>query len=131
MALTAVWIAVVIYVGVQFSSAFHVGFSSCLPSDFPKYPRATLASIVISDSLGDCTMQFQTRDSTSEVQDFYKTHLNEGDWSVVATNDQQGLIQFERVSRPGIHGYVKVLGFPGQSIQFQVQLRNRYVATRR
>lgn len=122
---TAVWIAAVIYVGAQFSNAFHIGLSNCLPSDFPKYPRATLASIVIADSLGDCTMQFQTRDSTAEVQDFYRTHLNEGDWSVTATDDQQGLIQFQRISKPGINGYVKVFGFPGQAIQFQVQIRAR------
>lgn len=130
MLLTAVWIAAVVYIGAQFSNTFHVGFSNCLPSDFPKYPRATLASIVISDSFGDCTMQFQTRDSTTEVQDFYKTHLSEGDWTVTATDDRQGLIQFERISKPGINGYVKVLGFPGQAIQFQVQLRNRYLRAR-
>lgn len=115
----------VAYVGVHFFGIFHVGLSSCLPADFPDYPRASLASIVISDSMGNCTIQYRTRDSTAEVQAFYKTRLDEGDWAVTGINDQAGLIRFERRSRPETYGYVKVVGFPGQQTQFQIQIRAR------
>lgn len=125
MVLTLVWIAGVLYVGLRVFSALHLGLSSCVPADFPHYPRATLASFVISDSFGDCTVQYQTRDSASDVQDFYKSNLNQGDWTVTTVDDQAGLIRFQRTSRPDVTGYVKVFSFPGQQTQFQIQIRAR------
>ena len=113
------------YVGLHLFGAFRVGLSSCLPADFPHYPRATIASIVISDSLGDCTIQYRTRDTSSEVMRFFETNLNEGDWMVAAVDEQAGLIRFHRSSNPDASGYVKVLSFPGQQTQFQIQIRAR------
>jgi hypothetical protein len=127
--LTAVWLAMVGFAGLHFvsafRSAFHLGLSSCLPADFPHYPRASLASVVISDSQGDCTIQYQTRDSAAEVRSFYKTNLNEGDWMVTVVNDPAGVIRFRRLSRPDTSGYVQVISFPGSQTQFQIQIRGR------
>lgn len=120
-----------IYLGLHLFSAFRVGLSSCLPADFPHYPRATIASIVISDSLGDCTIQYRTRDTSSDVMGFFETNLNEGDWMVMAVDEQSGLIRFQRNSNPNTIGYVKVLSFPGQQTQFQIQIRARQGLQRR
>lgn len=122
---TIVWIAVVAYAGVHVFNALHIGLSSCLPSDFPQYPRATLASVVISDSFGNCTIQYRTRDSAEDVQTFYKTNLDQGDWTVTRTDDQAGMITFERRSQPTTRGYVKVFSFPGAETQFQIQIQIR------
>lgn len=125
MIFTLVWIALVAYVGVHVFNALHLGVSSCLPSDFPAYPRASLASVVISDSFGDCTIQYRTRDSAADVQSFYKTNLDQGDWTVTSTDDQAGMIRFDRRSQPATRGYVKVFSFPGTETQFQIQIRTR------
>jgi hypothetical protein len=114
-----------VYAGMRFINAFHVGFSSCLPADFPNYPRASLASIVVSDSLGDCTVQYRTRDSATDVQMFFETNLNQGDWIITAVDEKAGLVQFRRSSHPRTIGYVRVFSFPGQQTQFQIQIRAR------
>ena len=112
-------------VGARMFSVLHVGFSNCLPSDFPRYPQATVSSIVVTDSRGDCTMQYRTRDSGSAVETFYETKLNQGDWVVTRIDERAGMIVFARSSRPRTTGYVKVLSFPGQQTQFQIQIRVR------
>lgn len=122
---SAVWVAMAIYVGIHLFSAFHVGLSSCLPADFPRYPRATLASVAISDSFGNCTIQYRTPDSTSNVQTFFETKLNEGDWTVTAVDQRAGVIRFRRTSTPGTAGLVQVVSFPGAQTQFQIQIRMR------
>jgi hypothetical protein len=120
--LTVVWVAMVAYAGVRLFTFFHVGLSSCLPDDFPRYPGASLASIVISDSLGNCTVQYRTRDSAADVEMFFKTSLDQGDWTVTGLSDQAGQIRFRRISQPETNGYVQVIGVPGQT-QFQIQIR--------
>ena len=119
--LTLVWMGMVVYVGGRFLSVFHVGVTSCLPDDFPKYPGATVSSIVISDSFGNCTVQFRTRDSSTAVTTFFETNLDQGDW--VRVTDAAGRIEFSRQSDPNVSGYVQVIGLPGQT-QFQVQIRD-------
>lgn len=125
MVLTVVWIAMVLLVGIRVFSSLHIGLSSCLPEDFPHYPRASVASVVISDSFGDCTIQYRTRDSAADVQAFYKTNLAHGDWTVIGVDDQAGMIRFERTSQPTTSGYVKVFSFPGQETQFQIQIQTK------
>lgn len=119
---TALWVAMVAYLGTRAFSFFHVGLSSCLPSDFPSYPRASIASIVISDTAGNCTIQYRTRDSADEVQAFYETHLDEDDWTVTSVDLDHRFVRFQRVSRPETTGYVEVLSFGGLT-QFQIQIR--------
>lgn len=120
---TVIWAGMVVFAGARFLRPFHVGLSSCLPSDFPKYPGASLASLVVSDSLGDCTVQYRTRDSASDVQSFYETSLTQGDWIVTGVDAPRGMITFRRVSAPATVGLVKIYSFPGQQTQFQVQVR--------
>jgi hypothetical protein len=108
---------------VRLASAFHLGFTSCLPDDFPKYPRAAISSIVVSDAYGNCTVQYQTRDAADGVKTFFETNLDEGDWVVTGTAEGAGQIRFSRYSNPSVRGYVQVIGFPGQT-QFQVQIRS-------
>ena len=124
MVLTFVWAAMVVYAGTRFFNTFHVGLTSCLPADFPGYPRASLASIVVSDSIGDCIVQYRTRDSAAEVQAFFETNLDRGDWSVTSVDEGAGLVRFQRVSKPDF-GQVKVIAFPGQETQFQIELQPR------
>ena len=119
---TLVWITMVVLVGIKVSGNFRVGLTSCLPSDFPNYPRAMLASLVVSGSGGNCLVTYRTKDSSSEVQSFYRSNLNTGDWTVTAINEPTGTILFQRVSRPQTTGYVKILVLPGET-QFQIRLR--------
>src|SRR5689334_7942434 len=119
-ALTLVWVGMVVYVGERFLSVVHVGVTSCLPGDFPRYPGAAISSIVISDSFGNCTVQFQTRDSGTAVTIFFETNLDQGDW--VRVVEGAGRIRFSRQSNPNVSGYVQIVGLPGQT-QFQVQIR--------
>ncbi|HKW71171.1 MAG TPA: hypothetical protein VJP81_11355 [Candidatus Dormibacteraeota bacterium] len=123
--LSAVWVAMAIYIGSRVFGGFHVGLSSCLPADFPRYPHETLASVVVSDSRGDCTIQYRTRDTAADVQAFFQTNLNEGDWTVTAVDEHNGVIRFQRTSKPRTAGYVKVLSVPGTQTQFQIQIRVR------
>ena len=118
--LTLVWVGMVVYVGGRFLSVFHVGVTSCLPDDFPKYPGSAISSIVVSDSFGNCTVQFRTRDSSIAVTIFFETNLDQGDW--VRVTEAAGRIAFSRQSDPNVTGYVQVIGLPGQT-QFQVQIR--------
>jgi hypothetical protein len=119
--LTLVWAGMVVYAGARIAGIFHVGLTSCLPDDFPTYPGAAIASIVISDTFGNCTIQFQTRDPAEEVKTFFETSLDEGDWVVTGVEEQAGQIRFSRYSDPDVRGYVQVIGFPGQT-QFQIQI---------
>ena len=121
--LTLVWVGMVVYAGARLVSVFRVGFTSCLPGDFPTYPGARIASIVVSDAFGNCTVQFETRDPADEVKSFFETNLDEGDWVVTAVEEPAGQIRFSRNSNPDVRGYVQVIGFPGQT-QFQVQIRS-------
>ncbi len=113
------------YMGSRVLGVFHVGVTSCLPGDFPRYPRASLASVVISDAYGDCTIQFRTPDTGADVQSFFEANLNEGDWTVTASDERAGVIRFRRTSRPRTTGYVQIVRLPGQQTQFQIQLRVR------
>jgi len=120
--LTLVWAGMVVYVGVRIASVFHVGFTSCLPGDFPSYPEASISSVAIS--LRDfCSVQFETRDSGQRVAEFFETNLDEGDWVVRAVGDQAGhYIIFSRHSNPSLRGIVQILVITGQT-QFQIQIR--------
>jgi hypothetical protein len=119
---TVVWLGMATFVAARVLSDLHVGLSSCLPADFPDYPNKRLASVVVSDVQGDCTIQYRTPDSTSQVQSFFESHLNDGDWTVTSVDEQGGRVTFQRVSDPLTAGYVRVFGFPGET-QFQVQIQ--------
>ena len=121
--LTLVWAAMVGYAAVQFFNFYHLGFSSCLPDDFPGYPGARIASVVVSDEYGDCLVQYSTGDSGANVMAFFETSLDQGDWTVTDVDDRGGTIQFERVSDPYTQGQLRLISLPGQT-QFQVDIQS-------
>jgi hypothetical protein len=109
-------------------NSFQHGGFTCLPSDFPKYPGATLASertfvgtgVAPGDSKS-CRMTLDSNDNVATVTAFYRDKLDSGDWKVVAYNDSTGQIQFHRVSRPLTVGTVELLG-RGSSSEINITL---------
>ena len=98
-------------------NSFQHGGLTCLPSDFPGYPGATVvnenSSFGTGAAPGDsktCRMTLDSNDSVATVTAFYNQKLNSGDWKVVSFNDSSGQIQFQRVSRPLTGGTVDLLG---------------------
>jgi hypothetical protein len=107
---------------------FQQGGFTCLPSDFPGYPGASMVSentrVGTGISPGDstrCTMVIDSNDDVASVTTFYAAHLNEGDWAVVASDTANGVISFHRKSRPQTVGAVTLLG-RGQHSEIDIQL---------
>jgi hypothetical protein len=98
-------------------NTFQHGGLTCLPSDFPKYPGATVINentyvgtgVAPGDSKS-CRMTLDSNDDVATVTAFYNQKLNSGDWKVVSYSDASGRIQFQRASRPLTVGTVDLLG---------------------
>jgi hypothetical protein len=112
----------------SFVHSFQGGGFACLPSDFPKYPGATVAgettyvgSAVAPGDSKSCHMVLESSDDSAMVAAFYKDNLNAGDWTVTADLTSYGQIQFHRVSRPATFGVVQLLG-KGQQTEIRIQL---------
>jgi hypothetical protein len=110
-----------------FSSFQHGGFT-CLPSDFPGYPGATVASeqtyVGTNVQPGDsksCRMILHSNDDSATVTAFYNEKLGSGDWKVTAYIASVGQIQFHRVSRPQTWGAINLYG-RGQHTEIHIQL---------
>ncbi len=99
--------------GVALVRTFQGGGFSCLPSDFPSYPGAAVASehtytgpeVAPGDSKS-CLMTVDTNDNMPKVESFYAEKLSNGDWKVIAHT--LGEIRFQRVSRPASIGLVQL-----------------------
>jgi hypothetical protein len=107
---------------------FQQGAFSCLPSDFPSYPGATVGNentaVGNEFSPGDntrCNMVLNSNDGAAAVTSFYQTQLNSGDWTIVSSDAATGVIAFQLKSRPQTVGTVTVLG-RGQHSQIDIQL---------
>lgn len=105
----------------------HGGFN-CLPSDFPAYPGATVASeytyVGTNVQPGDsksCRMVLESNADSATVLAFYNENLSGGDWKVTAYSPDAGQVQFHRVSRLQTWGTVFVLG-RGQHSEIRIQL---------
>ncbi|HVC78504.1 MAG TPA: hypothetical protein VND96_18515 [Candidatus Micrarchaeaceae archaeon] len=105
----------------------HGGFS-CLPSDFPTYPNASVVNestqIGNEFSPGDstrCNMGFDSNDDVASVTAYYEAQLNDGDWTIVTTDSANGVISFQRRSRPQTVGTLTLLG-RGQHSSIDIQL---------
>jgi hypothetical protein len=105
----------------------HGGFS-CLPSDFPGYAGASVANentqVGNEFSPGDnsrCNMVFDSNDSVATVTTYYETQLNNGDWTIVSSDAANGVISFQRKSRPQTVGTVTLLG-RGQHSEIDIRL---------
>lgn len=109
-------------------NSFQHGGFACLPSDFPNYPGATVASentyVGTGVPAGDskrCTMVLESNDDSTTVIAFYNDKLNSGDWKVTAYIASSGQIQFHRASRPLTVGVIDFLS-RGQHTEIQLQL---------
>lgn len=107
---------------------FQHGAFSCLPSDFPSYPGATVGNenTAFGNEFapGDntrCNMVLNSNDGAAAVTSFYQTQLNSGDWTLVSSDASTGVIAFQLKSRPQTVGTVTVLG-RGQHSQIDIQL---------
>jgi hypothetical protein len=87
----------------------HGGFS-CLPSDFPAYPGATLGGESFSMNApspgNQCLMTYETHDSVSTVLDFYQSRLSRGGWQVAATDAPSGRVEFRNAQHRETTGVV-------------------------
>jgi hypothetical protein len=107
---------------------FQQGAFSCLPSDFPGYPGASVVSVNTKVgtgiSAGDstrCTIVYESNDDIGTVTAYYQSHLNSGDWTIVTSDSASGVIGFQRKSRPQTVGTVTLLG-RGQHSEIDIQL---------
>jgi hypothetical protein len=113
---------------VSLVHSFQSGSLSCLPSDFPHYPGATVTrdyttvgtNVAPGDSR-ECQETLDSNDDVSTVTDFYASRLNSGDWKISADDRANGELKFRRVSRPQTVGVVDLLG-RGQRTVIQIKL---------
>ncbi len=104
------------------------GGFTCLPSDFPKYPGATVTreytyvgtNVAPGDSR-ECQETLQSNDDSTAVTDFYSSNLESGDWNITANDRTIGEIKFRRASRPQTVGVVALLA-RGQHTVIEVKL---------
>jgi len=117
-----------IYGIVSLIRAAQSGSLACLPSDFPKYPGATLTgeytsfgTNVAPGTSHECEETFDSNDDVATVRDFYTSELSTGDWHVTSNDTANGTINFARLSKPQSIGSVQLLG-RGQHATISVKL---------
>lgn len=89
---------------------------SCMPSDFPRYPNATMTrdfryvgtNVAPGDSQ-ECQETLDSADDVTAVTTFYTRHLDTGDWTITAIDPTNGEIRFHQASRPASLGVVDLL----------------------
>jgi len=94
---------------------FQSGAFSCLPSDFPHYPGAS----IVGESTnyygpgipaGDtkvCRMTLIADDSVDPVSAYYRERLDSGDWVLDSVEPMKGTFSFHRFSSPKMAGTVE------------------------
>jgi len=108
-------------------NSFEHGGFSCLPSDFPSYPGATVSSentyVGTGVPAGDtkrCSMVLESNDDATTVTSWYSSNLNSGDWSA-SSDSASGTVRFENRSRPSTNGTIELLG-RGQHTEIRITL---------
>jgi hypothetical protein len=97
--------------------SFQSGSLSCLPSDFPRYPGATVTrdytyfgtNVAPGDSK-ECQETLTSDDDVAAVTAFYASHLDSGDWKVTKSDNANGQISFTRRSKTQNVGVIQLLG---------------------
>ena len=103
---------------------FQHGAFSCLPSDFPSYPGASVVSENTKvGTATECNMVFGSNDDVATVTTYYQAHLNSGDWTVVSSDSANAVISFRRKSSSQTIGSVTLLG-RGQHSEIEIQLNS-------
>ena len=113
--------------GAALVNSFVHGGLTCLPSDFPAYPSASVmrentyvgTNVAPGDSR-DCQMTLESNDNVASVTDFYTSRLSSGDWTIVSNDKSTGEIRFRRTSRPASVGIIALLG-RGQHTEIQIR----------
>lgn len=86
--------------------------TTCLPSDFPKYPGSTTAdeNFGLNDVYPGftCHVVLDSNDDLDTVASFYMGKLNKGSWQVTLTGDPAGTIVFQPARNASPFGTVQV-----------------------
>jgi hypothetical protein len=94
-----------------------VSLPSGFPSGIPVYPGARLTASTSFAGGGSSTfgLEWETLDSASQVQAYYASHLNQGDWSVTYSVNSNGTygVGFTSKSKPGTTGILAVTSGSG------------------
>jgi hypothetical protein len=93
------------------------GNFSCLPSDFPRYPGATItrdytyfgSGVAYGDSR-ECQESLSSDDDVATVTAFYASHLDSGDWRIIGNDKTTGQLRFIRRSKYQQIGIIQLLG---------------------
>lgn len=106
-------------VGIVFSLVGYRLLTStgCPPSDFPRPANSTLTNWhVSSGSAGStCTVAWTSAATSADLTSYYEAQLGKGDWHVLGESRQLGIIEFGRVSNPGITGQLTLLAHGQQT----------------
>jgi hypothetical protein len=98
-------------------NAVQSGSLSCLPSDFPRYPGASVTrdytyvgtGVAPGDSR-ECQETLSSDDDVTTVTAFYAAQLDSGDWRITTYDKASGQVQFERRSKSQQVGLIQLLG---------------------
>jgi hypothetical protein len=107
--LTAVGVGYGIYSIVQ---GVKNGFTTCLPSDFPRYPGATYAGFTFELNGAypgnTCHAVFESNDDIATITAFYQSKLNTGAWQATPTDNQADRVSFQPAKSNAPFGTVQV-----------------------
>jgi hypothetical protein len=116
----------------SFVSSFATAGRTCLPSDFPQYPSASVRYVFTYTGPGiapgdsqECQENLDANDAVSILDQFYAKKLESGDWNLTDNDAPNGHLDFKRVSRPKTVGYIQLLAgtpFPG-TVSTRIEIR--------
>lgn len=128
MVLVAIVVMAAIIGGAALVNRMQNGSLTCLPSDFPKYPGATvtgetnyLGTVSAPGDTHECRMTFESNDDVSTVTGFYAAQMDVGEWMITANDTGNGVMQVRLRSRPATVGQIQFAGL-GRHTQIQVKL---------
>ena len=87
------------------------GTTTCLPSNFPRYPGAKFASwsYDLNGPFGVCRAIFDSTDDAITVAAYYKGKLNGGAWQVTISDEHANTVTFESANGSAPYGTVQVV----------------------
>ena len=88
------------------------GSTTCLPSDFPKYPGATYADEIYELNGpypgSTCHIVLDSNDDVATVTAFYQSKLNTGAWQVTSRDNEAEKLTFQPAKSAAPFGTVQV-----------------------
>lgn len=108
-------------------NAVQHGSFTCMPSDFPRYPGATVTrdykyfgSGVAPGDSSECQESLTSSDDVATVTSYYTNQLASGDWQVTGSDTNTGQIRFARKSKSQQVGIIQFLG-RGQQTTIEIK----------